>query len=85
MRFPRLYKATVARTCLRFVYGFFFLSVRLLHGRMKAEEKLDVLDALRTGTVDLLVATTVVEVGIDVPNATVIVIDNAERYAGRCA
>ncbi|PHJ24649.1 dead deah box helicase domain-containing protein [Cystoisospora suis] len=56
------------------------MRIRLLHGRMKTEEKLEVLNALRTGAVDLLVATTVVEVGIDVPNATVIVIDNAERF-----
>nr|CAJ20592.1 DNA helicase, putative [Toxoplasma gondii RH] len=56
------------------------IRIRLLHGRMKAEEKNEVLSELRGGTVDLLVATTVVEVGIDVPNASVIVIDSAERF-----
>ncbi|KEP62432.1 UNVERIFIED_CONTAM: DEAD/DEAH box helicase domain-containing protein [Hammondia hammondi] len=56
------------------------IRIRLLHGRMKAEEKKEVLSELRGGTVDLLVATTVVEVGIDVPNASVIVIDSAERF-----
>ncbi|PFH31823.1 DEAD/DEAH box helicase domain-containing protein [Besnoitia besnoiti] len=54
--------------------------VRLLHGRMKPEEKEEALSDLREGRVDLLVATTVVEVGIDIPNASVIVIDGAERF-----
>ncbi|CBZ49850.1 putative ATP-dependent DNA helicase [Neospora caninum Liverpool] len=56
------------------------IRIRLLHGRMRAEEKEEVLSELRGGTVDLLVATTVVEVGIDIPNASVIVIDSAERF-----
>src|SRR5690606_5939618 len=52
----------------------------LLHGRMKAEERDEVMDAFRRGEIDLLVSTTVVEVGVDVPNATVMVVENAERF-----
>ncbi len=54
--------------------------VGLLHGRMKSEEKEDVMDRFRRRELDLLVATTVIEVGVDVPNATVMVIEHAERF-----
>ena len=52
----------------------------LLHGRMKGEEKDAVMQAMQAGEIDILVATSVVEVGIDVPNATVILIEDAERF-----
>ncbi|MEQ9401201.1 MAG: ATP-dependent DNA helicase RecG [Longimicrobiales bacterium] len=52
----------------------------LLHGQMKSDEKDAVMRAFLAGDVDLLVATTVIEVGIDVPNATVMVIEHAERF-----
>src|SRR5204862_6301553 len=52
----------------------------LLHGRMKPDEKQAVMDAFRAGELHLLVATTVVEVGVDVPNATLMVVENAERF-----
>lgn len=52
----------------------------LLHGQMPSEEKDAVMRRFRDGEVDLLVATTVIEVGIDVPNATVMVIEHAERF-----
>lgn len=55
-------------------------NVGLLHGRMKAAEKTKVLDAFRSKSLDILVATPVVEVGIDVPNATIMVIEAAERF-----
>ncbi len=55
------------------------LRVGLVHGRMKGDEKAAVMTAFKAGEIDLLVATTVIEVGVDVPNATVMVIDNAER------
>jgi ATP-dependent DNA helicase RecG len=54
--------------------------VSLLHGRMNAREKEEAMYAFREGDSDILVCTTVVEVGIDVPRATMIVIENAERF-----
>ena len=53
--------------------------VALLHGRMKEQEKLEVLDRFRAGAISVLVATTVVEVGVDVPEANWMVIDHADR------
>jgi ATP-dependent DNA helicase RecG len=53
--------------------------VGLVHGRMKADEKEQVLAAFRAKALDLLVATTVIEVGVDVPNASLMIIENAER------
>ena len=55
------------------------LSVGLVHGRLKAREKLSVMDAFKSGDINLLVATTVIEVGVDVPNASLMIIENAER------
>ncbi len=54
--------------------------VGLLHGKMKADEKREMLAAFQTGALDILVSTTVVEVGVDVKDATVIVIENADRF-----
>jgi ATP-dependent DNA helicase RecG len=54
--------------------------IGLLHGRMKGEEKDATMRAFVAGQIDLLVATTVIEVGIDVPNASVMVIEHAERF-----
>ncbi len=56
------------------------LSLGLLHGKMKATEKQAVLEDFQKGKIDILVATPVVEVGIDIPNATIIVIEAAERF-----
>ena len=53
--------------------------VALLHGRMKGEDKVEIMRAFKAGEYQLLVATTVVEVGVDVPNATHMFIENAER------
>jgi len=55
------------------------LKIGLLHGRMKPSEKQAVMDAFKAGELALLVATTVIEVGVDVPNASLMVIENAER------
>ena len=53
--------------------------VGLVHGRLKASEKLATMVAFKAGEIDLLVATTVIEVGVDVPNASLMIIENAER------
>ena len=55
------------------------LKVGLVHGRLKSEEKAAVMAAFQRGTIQLLVATTVIEVGVDVPNATLMIIEHAER------
>ncbi len=55
------------------------LKVGLIHGRMKSVEKQSIMKAFKAGSLDLLVATTVIEVGVDVPNATLMIIENAER------
>lgn len=55
------------------------LTIGLVHGRMKAQDKAAVMDGFKEGAIDLLVATTVIEVGVDVPNASLIIIENPER------
>jgi len=55
-------------------------SLALLHGRMKTEEKEEVIRLFRAGKTQTLVATTVIEVGVDVPNATIMVVQHADRY-----
>ncbi|MFV5215243.1 ATP-dependent DNA helicase RecG [Azonexus caeni] len=56
------------------------LTVGLVHGRLKADEKQAVMSAFAAGDIDVLVATTVIEVGVDVPNASLMVIEHAERF-----
>jgi len=56
------------------------LRVGLLHGRMSADEKDATMAAFQRGEIDVLVATTVIEVGVDVPNACVMVVEHAERF-----
>ena len=54
--------------------------VGLLHGRMERETRQHIMERFRQGLIDVLVATTVIEVGVDVPNATVMVIEHADRF-----
>ena len=56
------------------------LRVAALHGKMKAEEKDAVMQAFAGGEIDVLVSTTVIEVGVNVPNATIMLVENAERF-----
>ena len=55
-------------------------SIGLLHGRMNNDEKEETMNRFKSGEIDLLVSTTVIEVGVDVPNATLMVIEHAERF-----
>ncbi len=54
--------------------------VGLLHGRMKADAKRDIMERFRAGKVDVLVSTTAIEVGVDVPNATVMIVEDADKF-----
>jgi ATP-dependent DNA helicase RecG len=56
------------------------LRIALLHGRMRPVEKDSVMESFRQGESDVLISTTVIEVGVDVPNATVMLVENAERF-----
>jgi ATP-dependent DNA helicase RecG len=56
------------------------LRIALLHGRMRPKEKDRVMESFQAGEADLLISTTVIEVGVDVPNATVMLVENAERF-----
>ncbi len=56
------------------------LSIGLVHGRLKPDEKAQVMEAFRNGESQMLVATTVIEVGVDVPNASLMIIEHAERF-----
>ena len=55
------------------------LSIGLVHGHLKPREKLEIMASFKAGEIDLLVATTVIEVGVDVPNASLMIIENSER------
>src|SRR5699024_10824249 len=56
------------------------IRISALHGKMKPAEKQEIMDEFAAGNLDILVSTTVIEVGINVPNATVMMVENAERF-----
>lgn len=55
-------------------------SIALIHGRIKPREREEIMNSFKGGNIDILVSTTVIEVGVDVPNATVMVVEHAERF-----
>lgn len=72
---------SVVEYCEMLSHGYFRnYRVSLLHGKLPAEQKDAVMTAFKNNEIDILVATTVVEVGVDVPNATIIMIENADRF-----
>lgn len=73
-------KAAKAEAAFLKAKTFAEFEVGLLHGRMKPDEKRRVMDAFRAGEIDVLVSTTVIEVGVDVPNATVMIVEDADRF-----
>ncbi len=70
--------ATIEFEKLKIIFKDF--RIGLLHGRMKVEEKNRVLDEFRSGKIDILVTTPVVEVGVDIPNANIMLIESADRF-----
>jgi ATP-dependent DNA helicase RecG len=75
----KLQLETVENTFKKITSSFASLTVGLIHGKMKSKEKESIMHKFKTGDLQILVATTVIEVGVDVPNATMIIIENAER------
>lgn len=67
------------QTCRELTEALPDVRVGLVHGRLKADEKVAIMHAFKSHQLDLLVATTVIEVGVDVPNASLMIIENAER------
>lgn len=65
---------------LKLVFGTNRFKIGMVHGRMKAKEKEAVMNLFKNGELNILVSTTVIEVGVDVPNASVMVIENSERF-----
>lgn len=77
---PRTETTSVKSRAAKLARDFDRAKVEFLHGRMKPAEKDEVMERFSKGEIDILVSTTVVEVGVDVPNATLMVIENAESY-----
>ncbi|MDO4443388.1 MAG: ATP-dependent DNA helicase RecG [Slackia sp.] len=73
-------KAAEAEAAFLQAKTFSAYTVGLLHGRMKGDEKRAVMERFRSGEIDVLVSTTVIEVGVDVGNATVMIVEDAERF-----
>lgn len=77
---PNSETISVKKQCLKLRNIFPNMSIEFLHGRMKAAEKDDIMERFAAGKIDILVSTTVVEVGVNVPNATLMVIMDSEDY-----
>ncbi len=70
---------TVENTFAEITSMLSYIKVGLIHGRMKSKEKEIIMQKFKSGDIQILVATTVIEVGVDIPNATMMIIENAER------
>ena len=77
---PRAETTSVKSRCTKLQGMFPTLKIEFLHGRMKPAEKDAIMERFARGEIEILVSTTVVEVGVDVPNATLMIIENAESY-----
>ncbi len=77
---PRTETTSVKSRCAKLKTGFPGAKIEFLHGRMKPAEKDEIMERFSRGEIQILVSTTVVEVGVDVPNATLMIIENAESY-----
>lgn len=77
---PRTETTSVKSRCAKLQRDFPGVKVEFLHGRMKPAEKDEIMGKFASGEVQILVSTTVIEVGVDVPNASLMVIENAESY-----
>jgi len=77
---PRTETTSVKSRAEKLIKDFPGIKIEFLHGRMKPAEKDDVMERFSKGEIQILVSTTVVEVGVDVPNSTLMVIENAENY-----
>jgi len=73
-----LRSATLGKTAFEKIFSDF--RIGLLHGRMKTQEREEMMESFKKGAIDILVSTTVIEVGVDVPNATLMIIIHAERF-----
>ena len=77
---PRTETTSVKSRCEKLKHEFPKAKIEFLHGRMKTAEKDELMERFSKGKIDILVSTTVVEVGVDVPNASLMIIENAEMY-----
>lgn len=77
---PRTETTSVKSRCAKLQRDFSGVKIEFLHGRMKPAEKDEIMERFSRGEIQILVSTTVVEVGVDVPNSTLMVMENAESY-----
>jgi ATP-dependent DNA helicase RecG len=77
---PKLEARAAAEEAERIKVEFPRRTVELVHGQMKGQDKRDIMERFANGDIDILISTVMVEVGVDVPNATVMIVENADRF-----